>query len=93
MLDRQTNIRRWLFFQSIAIGIFILGGSALILASSSCSRIPIPPSCEAMRPYIRYHNTYYYEVPGATILTSDLGSFVTTTAAGPIRRNLVWDRE
>jgi hypothetical protein len=69
----------WWLFGVILLG--LLGGIALVVFLSAQNQRHIPP-CEAMRPYLLYHGTYYFEQPGADLPSSDRGDLVTTIGSG-----------
>ncbi len=70
---------KWWLFGVITLG--LLGGIALVVFLSSQNQRHIPP-CEAMRPYLLYHGTYYFEQFGANLPSSDRGDLVTTIGDG-----------
>ena len=64
----------------LALGVLL--GLAAILELVEQNQPRIPP-CEAMRPYLLYQGTYYYEAMGSNLPASDRGTLVTTTGDGP----------
>jgi|SRR5947209_12406234 len=75
---RKNN--KWLFLPIIIALCLIVGIGAVIVANRVSQNGPHIPPCEAMRPYIQYHNLMYYET--SQLQSSDLGNVVTTIGDG-----------
>lgn len=71
---------KWMFLPIIIALCVIAGAGAVLVASQISQNGPHIPPCEAMRPYIEYHSTMYFETSGLS--ASDLGNVVTTVGDG-----------
>lgn len=78
-MQKMPSFVKWLLPGVIGLG--LLGGLVLVSNLVEWNQPRIPP-CEAMRPYLRYHGTYYYEMAGADLPSADRGNFVTTIGDG-----------
>ena len=71
---------KWMFLPIIIAFCFIAGVGAVLVANQISQNGPHIPPCEAMRPYVEYHSTMYFET--SQLQSSDLGSVVTTIGDG-----------
>lgn len=78
-MQKMPSSLKWVLPGVIGLG--LLGSLALVEFLSSQNQVHIPP-CEAMRPYLLYHGTYYFEQFGADLPSSDRGNLVTTIGDG-----------
>lgn len=78
-MQKMPSFVKWLLPGVIGLG--LLGGIVMVSNLVEWTQPRIPP-CEAMRPYLRFHGTYYYEMAGADLPFSDRGNFVTTIGDG-----------
>lgn len=78
-MQKMPSSLKWLLPGVIGLG--LLGGLVLVSYLVALNQPPIP-RCEAMRPYLLYHGTYYYEMAGADLPFSDRGDLVTTIGDG-----------
>lgn len=72
---------KWLFLSIAAIVLGCLLAIGIIFYHNSQTNFHTPP-CEAMRPYIQYHGTYYFATFDSNLTTSDLGNAITTIGDG-----------
>jgi hypothetical protein len=79
-MQKMPSFVKWLLPGVIGLG--LLGGLVLVSYLRGLNHPHIPP-CEAMRPYLLYHGTYYYEIAAVDLPSSDRGSIVTTIGDGP----------
>jgi hypothetical protein len=78
-MQKMPSFVKWLL--PGVIGLALLGGLVLVSYLGTLNQPRIPP-CEAMRPYLLYHGTYYYEMAGADLPSSERGNLVTTIGDG-----------
>lgn len=78
-MQKMPSFLKWLLPGVIGLG--LLGSLVLVSYLGGLNQPHIPP-CEAMRPYLLYHGTYYYEQFGADLPSSERGNLVTTIGDG-----------
>ena len=71
---------KWRYVPILIAVSLIVGVGTVIIANGASQNHPRIPPCEAMRPYIEYHNTMYFET--AQLQSSELGNAVTTIGDG-----------
>jgi hypothetical protein len=71
---------KWMYLP-IIIALSLIVSIAIVVTLTSQNRPHIPP-CEAMRPYIEYHSTMYFETSASSLTSADLGNSVTTIGDG-----------
>jgi hypothetical protein len=71
---------KWLYLPIIIVLCLIAGVGTVLVVNQVSQNHPHIPPCEAMRPYIEYHNLMFYET--AQLQPSELGSAVTMIGDG-----------